>query len=308
MLLRKAKLTFPAIIALVALRLIIGWHFYMEGADKVQKGGFSSTGFLSAAKGPLAKTFQSMVPDYDGITRLDSKKMAEVYEKFAADASNLYSFTDEQLSEVKSVVEVSKKQLSDVYKQCKPEIEEYENGIPRVAGYESDEMRTNVASLRKQRDEVETKWKALAKPALSDIDKVNAEFESKINLIATESQSLDGKSKRFASFKLPGAPPIDVKTVDKIIPIFDMTVGILLIVGLLTPVAAMAAGLFLVSVVLTQFPGSYGSQPTYYQAIEMVGCFFLAFADAGRYAGLDFFPWSFWNRNSEDIVKHSRTR
>jgi hypothetical protein len=28
----------------------------------------------------------------------------------------------------------------------------------------------------------------------------------------------------------------------------------------------------------------------------MVGCFVLAFADAGRFAGLDFLPWSFWNR------------
>ena len=76
-----------------------------------------------------------------------------------------------------------------------------------------------------------------------------------------------------------------------------MSVGILLMLGLLTPLAGLAAGIFLASVVLTQFPGSHGSVPTYYQAIEMLGCFFLAFSDAGRYAGLDFLPWSFWNRN-----------
>ena len=71
MLLRKAHLSFLAILALIALRVVVGWHFFMEGTDKVQKGGFSSTGFLSAAKGPLAKTFQSMVPDFDGSVRLD---------------------------------------------------------------------------------------------------------------------------------------------------------------------------------------------------------------------------------------------
>jgi uncharacterized membrane protein YphA (DoxX/SURF4 family) len=102
----------------------------------------------------------------------------------------------------------------------------------------------------------------------------------------------------YAVFSLPSSSPVDVKLIDKIIPIFDMAVGILLIVGLLTPVAGLAAGIFLASVVLTQFPGSYGSQPTYYQAIEMMACFFLAFSDAGRYAGLDFLPWSFWNRNA----------
>jgi uncharacterized membrane protein YphA (DoxX/SURF4 family) len=155
--------------------------------------------------------------------------------------------------------------------------------------------------MRKQRDEIETKWKALVKPALSDIDKINDEFETAINALATEAQV--DKGKLAANFKLPGSPPIDVKLIDKVIPIFDMCVGILLIVGLLTPLAGLAAGIFLASVVLTQFPGSYGSQPTYYQAIEMVSCFFLAFSDAGRYAGLDFIPWSFWNRNSQSIVQ-----
>ncbi|RLT15644.1 MAG: DoxX subfamily, partial [Planctomycetota bacterium] len=50
MLFKKAKLTFPAILFLVLLRLVIGWHFFQEGAVKV-KEGFSSTPFLSAAKG-----------------------------------------------------------------------------------------------------------------------------------------------------------------------------------------------------------------------------------------------------------------
>jgi uncharacterized membrane protein YphA (DoxX/SURF4 family) len=308
MLLRKAKLTLPAIIALVALRLVIGWHFYMEGADKVQKGGFSSTGFLSAAKGPFAKTFQSMVPDFEGKARLDSKAMADLFEGFAVQAGKLYAFTDEQQSEANAISEQSRKMLAEVYKQWKPQIDEHKSGIPRVATNEADEMKGNVASLRKQKDEIEAKWRALAKPALSDIDKVSSDLEAKINAIATDIQKHDGKDIKFAALKLPGAPPIDVKTIDKIIPIFDMVVGILLLLGLLTPVAALAAGLFLASVVLTQFPGSHGSLPTYYQAIEMVGCFVLAFSDAGRYAGLDFFPWSFWNRNSEEIVEKSRLR
>jgi uncharacterized membrane protein YphA (DoxX/SURF4 family) len=77
-----------------------------------------------------------------------------------------------------------------------------------------------------------------------------------------------------------------------------MVVGILLVIGLLTPLAGIAAGLFLASVVLTQFPGYPGTLPTYYQAIEMVACFVLAFTDSGRFAGLDFIPWSFWNRGA----------
>ncbi len=354
MLLRNARLGFLAIIALVFLRFVVGFHFYMEGTAKVREGGFSSTGFLSSAKGPLAKTFQSMLPDFDGEIRLDTgkgkpeikdtpstndkpsikdkpetgdnsepkdksepkskpgaKEKTEVRDKddykggalklayngFVAEASKVFKFTEEQEAEAKKVVEETRKLLVENYKSYAAEIEEYKSGMPRIALLENDVMRTNVASMRKQRDETEAKWKALARPALADIDKITAEFEKRINDIATEEQSTVEKRKIYVSFKLPGSSPVDVKLIDKIIPIFDMSVGILLMLGLLTPLAALAAGLFLASVVLTQFPGSHGSVPTYYQAIEMLACFFLAFSDAGRYAGLDFLPWSFWNRN-----------
>jgi len=312
MLLRNARLSLIAIFALVSLRFLIGYHFFMEGSSKVREGNFSSTGFLSTAKGPLAKSFQSMVPDFDGSVRLDPGKpkekgdakdgyenspLRQAYDQFVSEATALFQFTDEQGSEAKAEVTKSVAQLAAVYGEWKPQIEEYKNGIARIASLERDETRSRVSSLRKQRDDIELKWKSLVKPALYDIDQVTLSLEKKINAIATDAQRQEGKLSAMLS--LPSSSPIDVRLVDKILPIFDMSVGILLMLGLLTPVAGLAAGIFLASVVLTQFPGSHGSQPTYYQAIEMVGCFFLAFSDAGRYAGLDFLPWSFWNRNRD---------
>lgn len=310
MLFQKARLGIPAILALVILRLVVGWHFFMEGVDKVQKGGFSSTGFLSAAKGPLAPKFQSMIPDYDGTLRLNpgpakDKGPKDTYEespleleyrRFVGEASKLFQFSETQVAAAREILVASRSQLASTYAEWKPKIDEYKKGVPRIANLQTDTMRNNVTSMRKQKDSIESEWRGLVRPVLSEIDKISAQFESQINALATsEQRGKDGK--RVAVFSLPGESPVDVKVIDKIIPIFDMCVGILLILGLLTPVAGVAAGIFLASVVLTQFPGSYGSQPTYYQAIEMMACFFLAFSDAGRYAGLDFIPWSFWNRN-----------
>ncbi len=45
------RLNIFAIIALVLLRLGVGWHFFMEGAVKVRDGKFSSAGFLVELKG-----------------------------------------------------------------------------------------------------------------------------------------------------------------------------------------------------------------------------------------------------------------
>ncbi|MEM8734557.1 MAG: hypothetical protein AAGG44_10070, partial [Planctomycetota bacterium] len=66
-----ARISTFGILALVALRVTIGWHFYMEGASKVRGNGFSSTGFLQGAKGPLADKFQNLIWDHEGRLRLD---------------------------------------------------------------------------------------------------------------------------------------------------------------------------------------------------------------------------------------------
>lgn len=75
------------------------------------------------------------------------------------------------------------------------------------------------------------------------------------------------------------------------IPYFDITIGVLLIVGLFTRFAAMGAGLFLVSVLMTQAAIlGEGSTPLgILYLIETCAAFVLAATCAGRYAGLDYF-------------------
>ena len=68
----RRQLGTSAVAALVVLRLVIGWHFFSEGLDKLAydpaTGGyrvaFSAAGFLSQAKGPLAGLFHSQVSEH----------------------------------------------------------------------------------------------------------------------------------------------------------------------------------------------------------------------------------------------------
>jgi uncharacterized membrane protein YphA (DoxX/SURF4 family) len=310
MLFRKARLTVPAIIFLVLLRVVIGYHFLQEGVSKVREGNFSSTPFLAAAKGPFAKQFHAMIPDYDGANRTDPKKMDELCKDYSDRAAAEFRLDESQKNAVADMLKEFSAKRKGTYDEWKTQIEQYTQGIERIKALESDRSRTGVESLRKQRDTVESEWKTLGRPVLVEIDQNIRELEDRINAIATDEQAApdpkkpakdaEGKPiRKRIDFKYPGEGEITVRQVDRIIPIFDMVVGILLIIGLLTPLAGLAAGLFLVSVVASQFPGYPGAQPTYYQAIEMLACFFVAFADAGRYAGLDFLPWSFWNRNAK---------
>jgi hypothetical protein len=48
---------------LVALRLVIGWHFLVEGLDKLQSPTWSSEAYLREASGPLAPRFRDLAGD-----------------------------------------------------------------------------------------------------------------------------------------------------------------------------------------------------------------------------------------------------
>jgi uncharacterized membrane protein YphA (DoxX/SURF4 family) len=49
-------------VALVVLRVVIGWHFFLEGLSHKNDPKWSSEGFLRAAKGPLGEFYHSRAP------------------------------------------------------------------------------------------------------------------------------------------------------------------------------------------------------------------------------------------------------
>ncbi len=295
-----ARISIFGILALVGLRVCIGWHFYMEGVDKVRGGGFSSEGFLVAAEGPLADKFHSMIWDYDGQLRLDQDVVNGEFEKASQAASKHFGFTDEQNRELERVSaryfgkDRSKRwigKLNDAYAEAGDDIYKYWESVDRVAKMEESPTWNDVSSLRGQKEKIEKDRMSGVRATLASVDAIWQQYETRLNSIATPEQRA---AKGYFRFKRPGESLLSTRVVDQIIPIFDMAVGILLMIGLLTPLASWAAAIFLVSVVLTQMPGYPGTQPTYYQAIECVACVVLATTDAGRYAGLDFIPWTWW--------------
>ena len=60
---------FLAFVALMLLRVAVGYHFFKEGAAKVQDG-FTAEYFLASAKGPLAPYFHGMLDDPLGQRKL----------------------------------------------------------------------------------------------------------------------------------------------------------------------------------------------------------------------------------------------
>ena len=59
----EGKLSRPQMVAVVILRVLIGWHFLYEGLSKLANPGWSAAGFLTQSRGPFAGLFRWMAAD-----------------------------------------------------------------------------------------------------------------------------------------------------------------------------------------------------------------------------------------------------
>lgn len=295
-----ARIGIFGILALVALRVGIGWHFYMEGVSKVRGNNFSSEGFLVAAQGPLKEKFQNLIWDQKGRLRLDQEKINSLFENATQRAVQHFKLTEDQQRDVRRVKsryfgKDSKKRwtgkLNDVYAEANEDIYKYWESVERLENMAESDVWNEVSSLRGQKEMIENDRMSGVKPTLAAIDAIWKQYEIRLNSLASPEQR---QQAGYFYFARPGEGALSTGTVDRIIPIFDMVVGILLMLGLLTPLASWAAAIFLISVILSQMPGFPGTQPTYFQAVECLALIVLATTDAGRYAGLDFLPWAWW--------------
>lgn len=107
-----------------------------------------------------------------------------------------------------------------------------------------------MPSLKGQSEKIESELKKTRGGWLSKIDKLWSGLETDLNALATPAQAARGQLK----LAKPGRSWIDSDRIDGIIPYFDLTVGICLILGLFTRTAAVAAAAFLFSVMATQPP------------------------------------------------------
>jgi thiosulfate dehydrogenase (quinone) large subunit len=62
-------------IAITALRVLVGWHFLYEGLAKLTAGSWTAAGYLKQAKGPLAESYRWLTTRPDLLANADSITM-----------------------------------------------------------------------------------------------------------------------------------------------------------------------------------------------------------------------------------------
>jgi uncharacterized membrane protein YphA (DoxX/SURF4 family) len=97
---RVARRTFQiagiAVMALVVLRIGVGWRFLHEGLWKYRHASYTAADFLRQARGPLAEQFHRLIPDYYGLQRLDLKTMVDRWTAYRDALAAHYGFDNER--------------------------------------------------------------------------------------------------------------------------------------------------------------------------------------------------------------------
>jgi len=293
-------LGFTGVLMLVLLRVTVGWHFFTEGYDKFDQGNWDAKPFFSNARGPAAPYFRQVIWDWDGSLRLDVEKTQVHFAVFRDRVARHFGFNDSQKRQAQANYAKAIEQVEWVLENNTTNLEEYRLGRDRVMHLEGDARRSGVSSLAGQTETIRSEWTSKVNPVLNQIDVVWRNYEAAQNATATRDQTAKRAPLRMG---VPRNQLMDTSVLNRVVPYFDMTVGICLLFGLFTPVAALAAAGFLGSVFLSQFPPTAGPSSSHYQLIECMSCLVIAGTGCGRFAGLDFILHTivrkFWPRTAE---------
>jgi uncharacterized membrane protein YphA (DoxX/SURF4 family) len=305
--------------ALVLLRVASGWHFYAEGAKKGDR--FSSQGFLRQAVGPLAPLYHRQVPDFYDFDRLTMPltgqadkdgRPVDVRERLAAADSPLKAWQDEVVKGWGGYLESAKQHYG--YADDSDASRRQQARAQAVLAQQEQKLNSAVAAAHEELEAIAQQIAYLSRlrqsPSRDDVPferqrlaQKQAQVAAPLNALRAEGQTLDREfkgliwstvatDKQRNAARGPVPEPVSLgERIDAILPWFLMAVGGLLMVGLLTRVAAVGAGVFLLSIMASQPPWVPGAELAvfHYQLVELCGLAVLAAVGAGRWAGLDYF-------------------
>ena len=302
---RGSRYGVATVMALVVLRLVVGWHFFSEGSQHLADLRWSSEGFLRAAKGPFAAYFQAPLPaagfgfdDTLHVSTTTSADASDVIDAWrdrviaglkSAEAHfvEIYKPTADQQTELKEIFERRQAQFLSWLTDTREDLNDHIHQWQRVVWAQKLPTAADVPFQKKRIAEAQAKLKGQSGPWTTHVRGIERGLLEEFDAQLTPEQRAAG---------LAVAPRTSLEKIDRFMAYGITVVGGCLIVGLLARLAAFAGALFLLSVVLAQPPWLSDSLPTYPQLLEMLTLVTLATVPVGRWGGLDFFLHSLFRR------------
>jgi uncharacterized membrane protein YphA (DoxX/SURF4 family) len=335
-----------AIFSIVLLRLVIGWHFFGEGAKKIEWDGhdkqfrmvFSADDFLVQAKGPLAPLYLQHTPsEHEWRTLLASPRQnvpqsaeqiaertawARDYVKRQSEAKKkgeplpvefspfsavhdwatkiaddwraaiekfkgVAGITDEQKKAADAALNNRLTELSDYITTEEPNFADYRHELWRLANWreapETGEVPFHDSRITAKAGETSAK----AKDWVAQVRSFDEQLRGDLEGLLTSEQRTQANTTAAVEGALADPHQHNADFISTVATIVTIGVGVLLIFGFFTRLAAIVGALFLLGVILSQPFWVAGTIPTINQCVELASLLVLAGTGAGRWAGMD---------------------
>lgn len=321
---RRRHLSGFAVFALVLLRLVVGWHFFREGTQKIvfvpytgeMRMAFSAERFLASAKGPLADLYLSHVPEDHGWRELlaaprqnaaekdDSAPYAQWAERIETDWRNvvddvkaLPALSDEQKKRADEILEKRRKALADYLKAESQAIAEYRHELWRLENWRKSPESGELPFVDERIATKEAETAKTPAPWISQVQQFDAQLRDNLRGLLSQEQQGLALAKTGMNDALRDPREHRLEFLNVAVTIVTIAVGVCLLLGLFTRTASILGALFLLGVILSQPPWMTDTAETMAQVIEFAALLVLAGVGAGRWAGLDFLTYALFNRN-----------
>lgn len=311
-----------AAVTLVVLRIAIGFHFLCAGLEKLNPS-FSAAGMLRSSVGPWADFYKSLAPmphDWDQLgekpwpnagdfaaerVKVDGReiiaypteaygpwlaRVADDWHETAETFKKLPGMSEQQQTEADKVFERHYASLATYAESIRGEVEEWNHEGERLeAMYKMDEAES-LPFVQERIAEKEADLASAWRPWVAGVEAEERMYLDELHTVLSEEQRSSALMADKVSDVLEPSGRIDL--INKTVTWFTLIVGGLLIVGLFTRVASVAAIVFLISIITTQPSwlvqvSDMAKLVLPYQGIEIFSLLVLAAVGAGTWAGFD---------------------
>jgi len=279
----------------VLLRIAIGWHFLYEGMEKWEsrhKPGkpFSAEVYLRNSTGPLAPYFRGLVSDVNGLAKLDPPRLKAAWAADAERIANHYRFDGDQRSKLDRELKDSEAKADELFAE-KEFTEKRNKYLHQLHDVQSVERKRGALSFERERAAARRKdLDADRKELLARIDTIGGALHEAVLKLATDDQ-------RAASGPLT-VPRSSLDWINDLTMYGLIAMGLCLMLGLFTPMAALAGAVFLGQIYLSMppwpgLPPNPMSEGHYFivnkNLVEMLALLALVFIPTGQWIGFDAF-------------------
>jgi uncharacterized membrane protein YphA (DoxX/SURF4 family) len=286
------RLGFITLFTLVVLRTAIGWHFLYEGAVKIEsrRSGlkpWTSEWYLKAATGPFAPHFKEMAdPDPFQLDSVNPQAIQKRWQEDIERYTDHYHPESAQVQIVEASHEEAVRALTDHFDKkenweqlqiLRQEVADWtEASSQKLLTHEQNELNLRREKLEKMRDEI-----------AAPIKEIDSRLRNHMKKILTPEQSALG----------PPPEPVDMlEVVDQITMWGLALVGLLMLLGLFSRLAALGAVGFLALFYIAMPPWPGVPSPPIAEGnylivnknlVELIACLVLVMVPTGKWLGLD---------------------